>query len=128
MERKINELYDEYKIMPNLREHMFRVAAVASLICDNFEGEINKKDIVSACLLHDMGNIVKFKLDLHPHLNEPKGMEYWQQVQEEFRNKYSNDDHLANCLIAKEIGVNKRVVELIESISFLGAQENALNP
>ena len=41
--RKILDIYDEYKIMPNLQEHMLRVAAVASLICDNFDEVLPKK-------------------------------------------------------------------------------------
>ncbi len=62
--RKISEIYEEYKIMPNLREHQLRVAAVAAQICDNFNKPLNKKEIITACLLHDMGNIIKFKLEL----------------------------------------------------------------
>ena len=58
MVRKISEIYAEYKIMPNLQMHMYRVAAVASLIYDNFNEPLNKEEIITACLLHDMGNII----------------------------------------------------------------------
>ena len=40
---KISEIYEKYKIMPNLQEHMLRVAGVASIICDNFSKKIEKK-------------------------------------------------------------------------------------
>ena len=78
--RRITEIYDEYKIMPNLREHMFRVAGVASLICDNLEESLSKKEIISACLLHDLGNIVKFDLESTAKLFSvsEKDLKYWQ--------------------------------------------------
>ncbi len=57
MTMSIGTIYKKYKIMPQLQEHMFRVAAVALLICENFEDSLPKEDIVTACLLHDMGKI-----------------------------------------------------------------------
>ncbi|HBB49543.1 TPA: hypothetical protein DEQ22_01980 [Candidatus Nomurabacteria bacterium] len=125
--KKITEIYKEYKIMPSLQEHMFRVAAVASLICDNFTEPLPKKEIITACLLHDMGNIVKFKLDYFPELNEPEGMKYWQKVQDEYIKKYGNNDHDANNKIALEFGMGGRILELINSISFFGAPSNVLD-
>src|SRR3990167_7997906 len=119
MQRKISDIYDEYKIMPNLREHMYRVAGVASLICDNFDGELSKKDIITACLLHDMGNIIKFNLEYFPEYNEPKGIKYWQEVQNEYKKKYGNDEFISHAKIAREIGVSGRVVELIQAINFI---------
>ena len=48
----INKIYDGFRIPPNLREHMFRVASVAQLICDNWTGkELNQNDIVCVCLI-----------------------------------------------------------------------------
>ena len=49
--------------MPSLQLHMYRVTAVASRIVDNWKGQnLDKKEIIIACLLHDIGNIIKFKL------------------------------------------------------------------
>ena len=81
--------------MPNLREHQLRVASVAAQICDNFFEPLNKKDIVTACLLHDMGNIIKFNLNYFPELIKPEGIEYWQKVQNEYKKKYGNDESIA---------------------------------
>ena len=127
MSKKISEIYDEYKIMLNLQEHMFRVAAVASLICDNFSETLPKDDIITACLLHDMGNIIKFKLDYFPEFNKPEGIEYWQKVQDEYIKKYGTNEYVTNTEIAREIGASGRVVELINAISFLGAPANVLS-
>jgi len=50
--------------MPQLDEHQLTVAAVADFICAHFNGNINRNNIVKACLLHDMGNIIKFDLSI----------------------------------------------------------------
>jgi len=124
----ISEIYKQYNIMPQLAQHQFRVAAVAAMICDNFSENINKQDIVAACLLHDMGNIIKFDLNQSASfLNENIDLEYWQTIQRDFKAKYGNNEHQAHIQIARELGVSDRVIELISSISFLGAKDNVLS-
>lgn len=124
MRRTISEIYKEYKIFPNLQLHMLRVAAVASVICDSNQEEINKENIVTACLLHDMGNIVKTRFDIMLEFFEPEGVEYWKTVKEDFAKKYSSDDAVMTLLIAKEIGVSSEVLSLIESIGFAKCVKN----
>ena len=116
--KKISDIYQEYKIPPNLQRHMLWVAAVAVMICDNFDEPLPKEDIVTACLLHDMGNIVKYDMSIFPELLEPEGPEYWKQIQVEFWNKYGKDDHQANLKIAKELGTSPNVIKLIDHIGF----------
>lgn len=106
---------------------MLRTAAVASLICDNFLEPLPKEEIVTACLLHDMGNILKFKLDVFPEFNEPQGLEYWQKVKDEFREKYGEDEHEATTKIAQELQVSDKVLELMDTISFFGVQNYVLD-
>lgn len=112
MPRTISEIYSEYKIMPNLQEHMFRVAAVASLICDNFTEPLDKDTLMSACLLHDMGNMVKLDLERFPEFNEPAGIEYWREVKNGYIEKYGSDDHLANIKILQEIGLSEEMIKI----------------
>ncbi len=118
MSKTISEIYTEYKIIPSLQEHMLRVTAVAIIICDNFTEPIPKEDIIKACLLHDMGNIIKFKMDVMPEFFQPEGVEYWQKVKDEFIEKYGDNEHKASVQIAKDIGVSERVVHLIDQIDF----------
>ena len=124
--KKILDIYAEYKIMPNLQEHQLRVAAVASLICDNFEESLDKENIVTACLLHDMGNILKFNLNVFPELNKPEGKEYWEKVKYEYLKKYGTDEHIATLKIVQELKAPSRVLELINAVSFLGAPKTVL--
>lgn len=118
----ILEVYKEYRIPPQLQFHQLQVAGVAKLITDNFTELIDRKDIIMACLLHDMGNIIKFDLSLYPEYVEPEGLEYWEKVQREFVEKYGNDEHKATYTIAKEIGVNEKVSFILENIGFSNAE------
>lgn len=114
--KKITDIYSEYKIIPNLQIHQYRVAAVAFQICDSLNIEINKESILKACLLHDMGNIIKFNLDYFPEWNNPEGIEYWQKVKDDYINKYGNNEHHATIEIAQELGVDNCILDLINSV------------
>lgn len=116
--KKISDIYTKYKIMPSLQQHMVRVAAVASLICDNFSEPLPKEEIITACLFHDMGNIVKFKLDYFPEFNKPEGIEYWQKVQDEYIKKYGNDEHKATIQIMKEINLPDNIIFVADQVDF----------
>jgi hypothetical protein len=114
--RKITDIYDEYKIMPNLQMHQLRVTAVAKQICESLSIETDKNAVIKACLLHDMGNIIKFTLGYFPEFLEPEGLEYWQKVKNDYIFKYGSNDHAASLAIAQEINVSARIYDLINCI------------
>ncbi len=118
MSMSVVDIYKKYKILPSLQEHMLRVAAVASLICDNFKEPLPKEEIVTACLLHDMGNIIKFKMHVIPEFFEPEGVEYWQKIKDEYIEKYGLDEHKATVKIMKEIGFSGDVISIADRIDF----------
>lgn len=120
---KILEIYEKYKIMPQLQTHMLRVAGVASRIVDNFQKPIDKNSIISACLLHDMGNIIKADLELFPEYLKDKGIQYWKSVQKEFVEKFGNSDHLATYKICKEVGIDSKIFNLIKGFGFAKTEE-----
>ncbi len=111
--------------MPQLQLHQYRVAAVANMICDNFEGQIDKKAVISAALLHDMGNIVKFNLPLYPEYLAPKGLDYWENVKKKFIDKYGSDEHVVTQKIVKEINVSEKVRKIIHSYGYSKNIENS---
>jgi hypothetical protein len=121
----ITSIYQKYQIMPSLQLHMLRVGSVASLICESFFEPLQYAEVQAATLLHDMGNILKFNLSLFPDFLEPEGLDYWQGIKTEFEQKYGKDEHQATLEIARELNMNSRVIELIDSISFSLAQSNA---
>lgn len=109
MMKQIGEVYATYKIPPHLQEHMLRVAAVANLICDQVKGDkgaVNTHQVVSVCLLHDMGNIIKFKLTYFPDLIPPDQIPYWQSVKDEYIQKYGPNEHDATYAICEELGLS----------------------
>jgi hypothetical protein len=120
----ILDIYQQYKIMPALQLHQFRVAAVGKLICDNLNIPVDSESITRALLLHDMGNIIKFKLGVFPEFCEPEGIEYWEGVKSEFILNYGNNEHEATYKIAQEINVENKVLELINAVGFSKAVEN----
>jgi len=117
----IQDIYKRYEIPVHLQTHHFRVAAVAKLIIDKFSKDnpkINENLIITSCLLHDIGNIIKFNLMLYPELNSPRGYDYWKAVQDRFILKYGSDEHKATYAIAKEIGVGDEVLQILNGIGF----------
>lgn len=87
---QIQDLYDKYNLMPQLREHQLRVGGIVRLITDDH-------DSIITALVHDMGNIVKFSnLD-----------SYWSKVQERFWEEYGREEHIATDKILRESGMAK---------------------
>jgi hypothetical protein len=116
--KTIQEIYTQYHIPPALQMHMFRVAAVAEMIMDHWEQFIDREAVVTALLLHDMGNIIKFNLDSLPELLEPQGKEYWQSIQDDFVQRYGNNEEVAHVAIVQELGVSENIVRLVAGIGF----------
>jgi hypothetical protein len=116
--RKITDIYKEYKIINNLQEHQFRVTGVAMQICESFDLEIDKESIIKACLVHDLGNIIKFRLNYFPEFLEPEGLEYWQSVQNEFIQKYGDNEHEGTLKILAELGVSPKITRIVSVVGY----------
>lgn len=119
------EAYTKYTIMPNLQLHQLRVAGVASRIVDAFTEPLERKEIITACLFHDMGNIIKFDLQKFPEFLKPEGFEYWNTIRESFIGKYGSDEHRGTYKIANEIGISRRSHELLIAVGFTKAHLNS---
>lgn len=113
---QIEEIYKKYRINKGLREHMVRVAAVAELVCEHSLLSIDRTVAVSACLLHDMGNLIKVKFEAAPELFEPEGVGYWQEVQAEMIELYG-DVGSATRAIVSDIAPLDTIEETIEHAS-----------
>jgi hypothetical protein len=122
--KTIAKIYDEYGVMPQLVMHQLRVAAVAHVIVDAFSGPLHVEELISACLLHDMANILKFDLSYFPEFLEPQGLAYWEGVKEGWREKYGSDEHAATLAVARKIGVSELTLDYIDAVGFSNAVEN----
>ncbi len=115
------EIYDRYTIMPNLRLHQLRVAAVARELA--FALKADAERVTRAALLHDMGNIMKSDLtQFPPEFYGTQGIEYWEQVKKECEAKYGKDEHEATAAIAREIGIGEDIVHMLDSMGFSKAE------
>lgn len=126
-------VYQLYQVMPNLQQHMLRVAGVAELIGRQLlalsppppgfsAAELDR--VILACLLHDLGNLAKFRLDRFPEFLQPQGLTYWQQQQAQFWLRYGRNAHSATLQMLTELKVEPRVVELVNAVSFIKAKAN----
>jgi hypothetical protein len=125
--KKVSDIYAEYKIMPPLQLHQLRVAAVAAMICDSLPG-VDKESVVTACLFHDMGNIIKSDLAYFPEFIQPEGLDYWEKVKQEYIQKYGADEEAATKEIAKEIKLPEKAVIYINAIGFTQLLERVTDP
>ncbi len=116
--RTIGDIYKEYHTMPNLQMHQLRVAAVAMQICDNFNVELNRKDLAIGCMLHDIGNIVKFRLRAFPEFIEGEDVEYWENIQKQYIEKYGSEEHEANMGLASDINIPTQALEVVDAVGF----------
>ncbi len=114
---KITEIYLKYELPPHLADHQLTVAAVGHNICKSTK-KADAEEVVTACLLHDMGNIIKFKFDKQIPGLELDNLKYWREVQQRFIDAYGLDEHRATMIIAKEIGINPRIMSIIDAIGF----------
>lgn len=122
--KTVQQIYDEYRLMSTLQLHQLRVAGVAKIIADSFNGDIDKDSIVLACLFHDMGNIIKSDLNYFPEFLKPQGLEYWQKVKDEFIEKYGSEEHNATELIVKEFGLHDKAFDAFRHMGFSNATRN----
>lgn len=108
---RISEIYSKYSIPRNLQLHMLRVAAGVQIICNQLPNFPETRQAILTALVHDLGNIVKFRLD--ESMSDYKTLK---NLQEEFIQKYGPDDHLATILIMREMGLSERLIEIMESM------------
>ena len=104
--------------MSSLQLHQLRVAAFGKLICDSATKSLNTRDVILACLFHDMGNIIKSDLSYFSEFLKPEGREYWQGVKDEYVKKYGADPHAANTAVAREIGLPRGAYQLLAGLGF----------
>jgi hypothetical protein len=114
----ITDIYHRYQIMPQLQLHQLRVAAVARLLCESLKQPVDTAGITQACLIHDMGNILKFDLTYFPDAVQPEGLKYWEGIKADYARRYGPDEHAATLAIARKLGVSQATLNYLEHIGF----------
>lgn len=101
--------------MPILQEHMVRVAYVGKVLGEHTTEDVDVDNIVKSCLLHDMGNIIKFNLHVLEGAIDEKGFEYWKNVKSEFISKYGEEEFSATKQICTELGASENIINLVDA-------------
>lgn len=108
--------------MPGLQIHQLRVTAVGKTICESLTIPIDTDAVVTACLFHDMGNIIKSELALFPEFLGEHDLAYWEAVKKEYMGKYGTNEHHATIEIARELGLTEKVIRLIDGVGFMNTE------
>jgi hypothetical protein len=116
--KTIDTIYSEYKIMPTLQQHQLRVAAVAKNICETINTSLDIQGVIKVCLLHDMGNIIKFDLNYFPEFVQPEGLVYWQKIKDDYVSKYGLDEHRATEQILHELKISENELRYFYAVGF----------
>jgi hypothetical protein len=131
MRMKVNDLYKQFEVMPQLVTHQLRVAGVGKIIAENWKGKCDVKFTTELCLLHDMGNIVKFDLKNRDEskFGNIENIEYWQQIQQKYLNQFGKDAHDATVGIIKQAKLDKFIPYIFEEekLYFAEAKEIELS-
>ena len=103
------EAYSGLEIHPNLQEHMLWVAGLAKLIVDNWkDSPLDEDALVQACLFHDAAKLIKFK-------TFDEGNNHWEQVRQEYIERYGNSEHEATVAICRLAGVSEKAIDILET-------------
>ncbi len=115
----IIDVYSSYQIPKHLQIHMLRVTAFGALVSDRFDPNIvlDKESLVAAMLIHDMGNILKFDINVTRSLGVSEvEINNIEKTKSEYRQKYGNDEHSATYAIALELGVTSNAYHILTNM------------
>ncbi len=117
-------IYQAYALPKHLRDHMLRTAALVCWLLDRWKGKdtLDRGKMIKACLLHDIGNIVKgtdekFRM-IFPDSFSEDSWQYWLNVRKHIGKRYGTTDIDATLKIASEINVDADVIKLIQEKQF----------
>lgn len=115
--------------MPQLAEHQLRVGAVGQIVAENWRGGCDELLATKLCLLHDMGNIVKFDLSDEAQrvsmFGKIDNLPHWQEVQKKYLDQYGSDAHAATNGILREMGEDKIVPMIDEEVRLYLAEADS---
>lgn len=122
----IKDIYQKYDINIELQKHHLRVAALSDIICSNWLAKsIDRSRLITAALLHDIGNLVKFDLKNNPNLlgEDINNLGYWVKRQRQFVNRYGSEDEKATRKIIEELGLWDEIGDILEYREFIEIQK-----
>lgn len=115
----ISQIYEKYFVPPGLIDHQIRVAVVGHQVSTSWMGEgLDVQLALKTCLLHDMGNLVKFNFD--DPIIHVENISYWKEKKKEFVSRFGDDAHVATHNIIQELELDEINEILKEEESVFG--------
>ncbi len=115
----IKQLYREYQIPKNLQEHMLRVAALAQIICENWNEDIDSDAVVKACCLHDIAKPMTFDIGKQAQFGmATEDIAKLNKLQKRLKKGYGDDEYKATFGICKEVGCNASTLNIIRRLEW----------
>jgi len=112
----ISDLYHQLHIPPNLQRHMLEVTAVGEYVCEHWTGEpLDAQLVRDTLLMHDLGNIVKFKRPFLGELEEEA--ENWEKIQNFYVEKFGVKATTVTVAILAELGARQEIAALLLDMS-----------
>lgn len=115
----ISQIYQQYQILDILSLHQLRVASVGKMICDYYP-DVNQANIIVACLLHDMGNILKINFDSPLSKKTLTAQERLagKKNKDLFQQKYGDNEKSATLKIIEELSVSQQIKDIVAGMCF----------
>ncbi len=125
-----NGIYDKYEIPRGLRRHMKLVAKVGRRVAECLRGKVDiDPDLVERlCMLHDVGNVVRFSLtpeSLSRHGYSIDERDRLARLKRRFVERYGPDEFSVTVKIARELGFD-READILEKLFGLANHEDVL--
>lgn len=104
----------------NLQEHMLRVASLAKIILDHWNGPaVDKEAIIQACVFHDIAKSMNFDLAKQAQFGMSETEIFnLDKLQRRLRTSYGDNEHHATVEVCKEIGCSPTAVKIVNDLEW----------
>ncbi len=128
----IEKIYSKFQVLPNIQEHMLRVASLVEIYLELMGEEVlssyfklGSEEIIFLALVHDLGKFVGIDLDytntLYPGLLNKRKVSKLKALQKKFIKKFGASSHYATFKMLRELGVSPLLCTLASLVGFINA-------
>jgi hypothetical protein len=116
----VAQVYAQYKVLPNLQQHMLRVAAFCEVLSKSWTGiTIDTQAMIHTCLFHDIAKPITFDMSKQAqYVKSAAELEEIRQIHQNLIAKYGSNEHVAAIRVFQEIGLGVEAERLIDNLEW----------
>lgn len=116
----LRDIYTIYFIPHNLAQHHLRVAALAQLIGEHWQGPaLDFPAIVEACTAHDLAKPMTFDLAKQAQFGMSAAeIARLEQYQIRLKTQYGENEHHTTLALMQEIGCSAKAIHLVDNLEW----------